>query len=51
VILVTGWGHQIDPERLQASGVAGVVAKPYRMEDISHAVAIALKGRPPKASP
>ncbi|HEY7676756.1 MAG TPA: GAF domain-containing protein, partial [Candidatus Methylomirabilis sp.] len=51
VILVTGWGHQIDPERLQASGVSGVVAKPYRMEDISHAVAAALKGRPPKASP
>ncbi|HYB73021.1 MAG TPA: response regulator, partial [Candidatus Sulfotelmatobacter sp.] len=50
VILVTGWGHQIDPERLQASGVSGVVAKPYRMEDISHAVAAALKGRPPKAS-
>ena len=49
VILVTGWGHQIDPERLRASGVFDVVAKPYRLEDISRAVAAALKARPQPA--
>ena len=46
VILVTGWRHQIDQERLQASGVAGVVAKPFRMEDIRLAMAAALNARP-----
>jgi CheY-like chemotaxis protein len=44
VILVTGWGHQLDPDRVRASGVAGVVAKPYRIEDIRKAVADTLAG-------
>jgi signal transduction histidine kinase/HAMP domain-containing protein len=44
VILVTGWGHQLDPEQVRASGVAGVVAKPYRIDDIRKAVAGALAG-------
>jgi signal transduction histidine kinase/CheY-like chemotaxis protein len=42
VILVTGWGHQLDPERVRESGVAGVVAKPYCIADIRNAVAQAL---------
>jgi CheY-like chemotaxis protein len=42
VVLVTGWGHQLDPERVRESGVVGVVAKPYRIDDIRKAVAHAL---------
>jgi CheY-like chemotaxis protein len=44
VVLVTGWGHQLDPDRVRASGVVGVVAKPYRIEDVRKAVAGALAG-------
>jgi signal transduction histidine kinase/CheY-like chemotaxis protein len=44
VVLVTGWGHQLDPDRVRAVGVAGVVAKPYRIDDIRKAVASALAG-------
>jgi CheY-like chemotaxis protein len=42
VILVTGWGHQLDPDRVRESGVVGVVAKPYRIADIRKAIAQAL---------
>jgi signal transduction histidine kinase/ActR/RegA family two-component response regulator len=44
VVLVTGWGHQLDPERVRESGVVGVVAKPYRIDDIRKAIAQALSG-------
>ncbi len=43
VILVTGWGHQIEPDQIQASGVARVVGKPFRMQEIRDAVAAALE--------
>jgi CheY-like chemotaxis protein len=46
VILVTGWGYQLDPDRVRQSGVAGVVAKPYRIEEIRKAVAQALAKQP-----
>jgi signal transduction histidine kinase len=49
VVLVTGWGHQLDPAEVEASGVAGIVAKPYRMEDIREAVAAALRPQPQPA--
>jgi CheY-like chemotaxis protein len=44
VVLVTGWGHQLDPDQVRTAGVVGVVAKPYRIEDIRKAVAGALAG-------
>jgi CheY-like chemotaxis protein len=46
VVLVTGWGHQLDPDRVRESGVVGVVAKPYRIADIRRAVAQALAAVP-----
>ncbi len=42
VVLVTGWGHQLDREQVRESGVCGVVAKPYRAEDVRRALAAAL---------
>jgi signal transduction histidine kinase/ActR/RegA family two-component response regulator len=44
VVLVTGWGHQLDPDRVRAAGVVGVIAKPYRIEDIRKALVSALAG-------
>jgi CheY-like chemotaxis protein len=46
VILVTGWGHQIDPAEVQARRITGVVAKPYKLEDILRAVAEILPAPP-----
>jgi CheY-like chemotaxis protein len=46
VVLVTGWGHQLDPARVRESGVVGVVAKPYRIADIRRAVTQALAAVP-----
>jgi signal transduction histidine kinase/ActR/RegA family two-component response regulator len=36
---VTGWGDQLDPERLAAAGVDFVVAKPFQAHDILRHVA------------
>lgn len=44
MVLVIGWGHQLAPDRVRASGVVGVIAKPYRIEDIRKALASALVG-------
>ena len=49
VVLVTGWGHQVDPQRVQASGICHVVAKPFRLQDIHEAVAAALEPLPQAA--
>jgi CheY-like chemotaxis protein len=38
VILVTGWGIQLDDRTLAASGVAAVVAKPFTVEEVLGAV-------------
>jgi len=38
VILVTGWGIQLDDGTLTASGVAAVVAKPFTVEEVLAAV-------------
>jgi signal transduction histidine kinase/ActR/RegA family two-component response regulator len=34
VVLVTGWGIQLDDELLAASGVRDVIAKPFTIEDV-----------------
>ena len=39
---VTGWGDQLDPERLAGAGVDFVVAKPFQAHDILRHVAHAL---------
>jgi signal transduction histidine kinase/ActR/RegA family two-component response regulator len=42
VILVTGWGLEVDDDMIADSGVCGVVAKPFQVDDIVTAVAKAL---------
>jgi signal transduction histidine kinase/CheY-like chemotaxis protein len=46
VILLTGWGDQIDPLRVRDSGVDLMVAKPFRVERVLSALgdALALRG-------
>ncbi len=39
IVLVTGWGEQLDPEQVRAQGASALVAKPYRMETILSTVA------------
>jgi signal transduction histidine kinase/DNA-binding response OmpR family regulator len=46
---VTGWGDQLDPERLAGAGVDFVVAKPFQRHDILRSVAQALARPAPKA--
>jgi CheY-like chemotaxis protein len=36
---VTGWGDQLDPERLARAGVDFVVAKPFQAQDLLRHVA------------
>ena len=42
--LATGWGMQIDDEEAAARGVAAVVAKPYRIDDLKQVVNMLLAG-------
>jgi signal transduction histidine kinase/DNA-binding response OmpR family regulator len=50
---VTGWGDQLDPDRLAGAGVAFVVAKPFQAHDILRHVAQAVLwprgGAPPRS--
>jgi len=46
IILVTGWGHAIDPAQVREGRVNAVVAKPFRVEDILQVVAELLPERP-----
>jgi len=39
VVLASGWGAQIDPEEARARGVAGVLAKPFRVGELRALVA------------
>ena len=35
VILITGWGVQLDSEEMSRSGVDGVIAKPFSKQDLT----------------
>jgi signal transduction histidine kinase/CheY-like chemotaxis protein len=45
VILITGWGHLLDPARLAESGVDLTLVKPFRMERVLAVVGDALRLR------
>lgn len=45
VVLVTGWGHLLDPARLRDSGVALTLMKPFHLEQVLAVVAEALRLR------
>jgi CheY-like chemotaxis protein len=38
VVLATGWGAAIDPVEAHTRGVAGVLHKPYRIDDLRRAI-------------
>jgi DNA-binding response OmpR family regulator len=42
VILVTGWGDQLDPVRIRESGVDLMIAKPFRVERVMSTLGDAL---------
>jgi signal transduction histidine kinase/CBS domain-containing protein len=43
VILITGWGDQIDPEEARARGIDFILTKPFTLEDVTSVVAQALQ--------
>ena len=45
VVLVTGWGIQLDDQLLAASGVCDVIAKPFTLEEVLAAVERAMGRR------
>jgi signal transduction histidine kinase/CheY-like chemotaxis protein len=45
VVLVTGWGIQLDDQLLAASGVCDVIAKPFTIEDVLAVVGRAARRR------
>jgi len=45
VVLVTGWGDQLDSQQLQENGVDLLVAKPFRVQNILSVLAAALSLR------
>jgi DNA-binding response OmpR family regulator len=46
VVLITGWGHLLDTERLRDSGVDVMLVKPFRLERLLAVVGDALRLRP-----
>jgi len=46
VVLITGWGHLLDPERLRESGVDLMLVKPFRLERVLSVLGDALRLRP-----
>ena len=45
VVLITGWGHVLDPERLREHGVDLMLVKPFRAERAIAVVSEALRLR------
>ncbi len=45
VVLITGWGHLLDPARMRESGVDLTLVKPFRLERVLAVVAEALRLR------
>jgi len=43
VVLITGWGHLLDPERLREDGVDLMLVKPFRAERVVAVVSDALR--------
>ncbi|GEM_PF-2868823 len=50
VVLVTGWGDQIDPSQLAGTGVDLVLAKPYTLQDLLTGLSQAWGGDDPRWS-
>lgn len=48
VILITGWGVQLDPDGMRKIGIDGVIAKPFSKEDLSLQLAELLPAEPGK---
>jgi len=46
VVLITGWGHLLDPERLRESGVDLMLVKPFRLERVLSVLGDVLRLRP-----
>ena len=46
VVLITGWGHLLDPERLRDSGVDVILGKPFRLERVLSVLGDAVRLRP-----
>ena len=46
VVLITGWGHSLHPERLRESGVDLMLVKPFRLERVLAVLGDALRLRP-----
>jgi CheY-like chemotaxis protein len=46
VVLITGWGHLLDPKRLRESGVDLMLVKPFRLERVLSVLGDALRLRP-----
>ena len=45
VVLITGWGHLLDPERLREHGIDLMLVKPFRIERMLSVVGEALRLR------
>jgi len=45
VVLVTGWGHALDPVRLRDSGVDLTLVKPFRLSGVLAVLADAMRLR------